>query len=62
VLASKAYNLRMPEPPDIGEIIKNLRSPVSAIGKFILKRIVPKAREGVKQREMGKVGFNPFIP
>ena len=45
------------EPPSIENALQNLRSPVTGVGKFLLRRwIVPKARDAVGQREWGKLG------
>ena len=46
------------EPPSIENALQNLRSPVTGVGKFLLRRwIVPKARDAVGQREWGKVSI-----
>ena len=56
-MKSKSYEHKDMEPPSTENALQNLRSPVTGVGKFLLRRwIVPKARDAVGQREWGKVG------
>ena len=56
ILKSKSYEHKDMEPPSIEKALQNLRSPVTGVGKFLLRNwIVPKARDAVGQREWGKV-------
>ena len=56
ILKSKAYLQKDIEQPSVEKALKNLKSPVTSFGKFLLRKwIVPKARHAVGQREWGKV-------
>jgi hypothetical protein len=55
-LKSHAYEETKTDLPTLEEAISQLKSPVSAFGKFLLRKwLVKKARDAVGQREFGKV-------
>ncbi|XP_060601185.1 putative phosphoenolpyruvate synthase isoform X3 [Ruditapes philippinarum] len=55
ILKSHAYEETKTDLPTLEEAISQLKSPVSAFGKFLLRKwLVKKARDAVGQREFGK--------
>ena len=55
-MKTQAYEDTKTDLPTLDEAINQLKSPVSAFGKFLLRKwLVRKARDAVGEREFGKV-------